>query len=217
MRVAKERPRGASSMAPREEEIVLPLPSPRSAAPRATKMRGAWLISSQRGLREAGLFDRYMGLLPEEHRAQIESPAVSDWLPIDVAIAHYGACDRLELPVNQLVEFGLAATRYAHSTLIGVTAKLAVGSGATPWTIFGQAQRLWDRTFIGGVIGVAKLGPKEARIELVGWPCAGFRYTRIGMRGVIRGATEYFCTRAYTHEIEALCTPLTLGYQVSWA
>ena len=201
----------------RGEEVVVGLPSPRNLAPRTTHVRGGWLSSSLRTLREGGYYTRYMAALPEDHRATMSALAAGEWLPIEVAIAHYAACDRLDIPVNELVGIGTTAARYANHAVISVAAKLATGAGATPWTIYGQAQRLWDRTFMGGAVGVTKLGPKEMRLEVVGWPCAGYRHTRIGLRGVLTGVAEYFCTKAYAREIENLCTPLTLGYRLAWA
>jgi hypothetical protein len=200
-----------------DEEILIALPSPRSLVPRATHVRGSWLSSSVRTLREDGLFERYLPLLPPEHHATMTTAAATEWYPIEVAIAHYGACDRLELSAHQIMEAGIRATRYAHATVIGVAAKLAVGGGEpTPWTIFGNVQRLWDRSWSGGGIGVTKLGPTEMRLELVGWPLAHLRHTRIGMRGVLIGIAEVFCKKAYAREIEEMCTPLTLGYRLAW-
>lgn len=203
-------------MALAEEEVILPLPSPRSLVPRATHVRGAWLSSSVRTLRENGLLDAYLAKLPREHHETMTAPAAGEWYPIDLCMVHYTACDALDVPTQTLVDLGVEAVKYAHATFIGVAGKLTPG-GQSPWVIFGQSlQRLWDRTFMGGGVGVMKLAEKEARIELVGWPPAGFRYTRVGMRGVLTSIAEFFCDKAYAREIESLCTPLTLGYRLAW-
>jgi hypothetical protein len=200
-----------------QEEVVVPLPSPRSVATRTTHVRGSWICSSQRSLREQGVLERYFSLMSADDRAKLTAPPAGEWLPIEIAMAHYTACDKLELSVSQIIEMGRSATNYSNAPVMNVTAKLATGAGATPWIIFEQVQRFWDRVWMGGAVGVTKLGPKELRVELVGWPMSGFRYTRVAMRGVIVGTCELFCSKCYAQEIENLCTPLTLGYRVAWA
>ena len=200
----------------RAPEVLIPLPSPRSLAPRTSKVRGSWMLSSRRALREAGLLEAYAVHLPPDVDEALRAPSPAEWLPIELAVAHYTACDKLDLPTTQLVEMGASAVRYGHAKVIDIVAKLATGAGATPWTILEQSQRFWDRTWVGGAVGVTKLGPKEAQIELASWPCAAFRYTRVACRGVLSGMAEIFCEKAYAREVEALCTPLSLGYRIGW-
>jgi hypothetical protein len=174
------------------------------------------MLSSRRALREAGILDAYLVHLRPEHQAALEAPSPAEWLPVELAIAHYEACDKLDLPTTQLVEIGARAVRFGHAKVADVVAKLATGAGATPWTILGQAQRFWDRTWVGGAVGITRLGPKEAQVEVVGWPCAGYHYVRVACRGVLSGMAEILCDKAYAREIEALCTPLSLGYRIGW-
>ncbi len=54
---------------------------------------------------------------------------------------------------------------------------------------------------VGGGIRVLKVGPKEARVELAGFPACRYRYCRIGLRGVLTGMTEMFCTKAHVSEL----------------
>ena len=203
-------------MSPRAEEVILPLPSPRNTVARASKVRGAWLGSSLRGLKERGLFERYLEHLPAEYHDVMRGPAASEWYPIDVVVEHYRAADKLEVPMQELLEMGRAATRVAHASMIGVAAKLVGEAGASPWTVIGNLQRLWERTFVGGGVGAVRVGPKEARVEVVQWPCAQFRHCRVGSRGVAAGMAEILCTKAYVNEVAELCTPLSLGLRIAW-
>lgn len=203
-------------MSARAEEVLLALPSPRSLVPRASKVRGAWLGSSTRGLRERGLFDRYLEHLAPEFHEVLRAPAATEWYAIDVAHAHYAAADLLDIAPGDLLEMGRDVTRIAHSTMIGVAAKLAGDAGGSPWIAIGQLQRLWERTFVGGAVGATRVGPKEARIEIVQWPCAQYRHCRIGIRGVAAAMAELFCQKAYASEVTDLCSPLSLGVRVAW-
>ena len=197
-------------------DVILPLPSPRSLVPKTTHVKGAWLASSVASLRAAGCFDRYLAIVAPAYRELLRAPAASEWYRVEVMVAHYAAAEALGLPTDQIVEIGRNATAVAHHSVIVVAVKLAVASGATPWTVIQQLGRLWARTFVGGGIGAVKLGPKEARIELAQWPCCANRYVRAGVRGVALGMIETFCQKAYVHEVPEMLTPTSLGLRVSW-
>jgi len=199
------------------EEIVLALPSPRASIARASQVRSTWIASSLRGLRERGHLERYFALLPEAYHEPVKTTAAGVWLPVDVAMAHYDAADRLQLSVNEILELGTNATRTAHGGVVNVLRTLAGGAGATPWSLLAQLQRIWEKTWIGAAVGVTKLGPKEARIEIVQFPPAIYRQCRVGIRGVAIGMAEIFCAKAYAQEVPELCTPLSLGVRLAWA
>jgi hypothetical protein len=95
--------------------------------------------------------------------------------------------------------------------------RLAKGAGVTPWTVLFRLQELWARIWIGGGVQVAKLGPKEARVEIAGWPCAESSYCRTAMRGVIPAVTDLFCQKSYANELRSFATRTALAYRLSWA
>ena len=113
-------------------------------------------------------------------------------------------------------EIGQEVTRFAHKTTYGLALRMSREVGVSPWTCFELQHRLWAHTWRGGGVATYKLGPKEARIEIAGWPCARIRYCRIATRGLLSGQTEMFCRKAYVQEVTPLCTELTLAYRVSW-
>jgi hypothetical protein len=197
------------------EETIIPLPAPRSQIPRVTQFRSTWLACSLRVIREHGHLERYFAELPREHHDAMQA-AVGVWLPIEVMSAHYAACDALALPTHEIVSMGAEAMRLAYGSVVDVTAKLVSSRGAGPVTLFAQLPRFWDRVFSGGAVAVKKVGEKEAQIEAVNWPCAVYPYCRIGMRGIIGAMAETFAEKAYVQELPDLCTPITLGYRVSW-
>ncbi len=198
------------------DEVILPLPSPRSSVARASSVRSTWLASSLRGLRERDLLDAYFALLPERFHDPVRTTAAGVWLPVDVAMAHYEACDGLDLPVNSVLEMGVSATRAAHSGVVNVLRTLAGGAGATPWALLAQLQRVWEKSWIGAAVGVTKVGPKEAHVEIVQFQPSIYRHCRVGIRGVTIGMAEIFCKKAYAQELTELCTPLSLGIKLQW-
>ncbi len=202
----------------REEEVHLAFPAPtKDKVPLTSKFRSTWLTSSLRAIKERQRHGEYLGYLPAEHREAIESSVAGIWLPTEVAVAHYEACDRLGFTTNELYAIGREVHAHAQLSVFSMAVKLATGAGATPWTAFSQFHRLWSRVWVGGGTAVFKLGPKEARIEIAGWQCAGSTYCRVAMRGVVSAMVDLFCKRSYLSEIPRLCTPTTLGYRCAWA
>ncbi len=198
-------------------EVILPFVPDRLYAPIATHIRSTMVTSSVASLKARGFYEAYVANLPADLRVEIPATVAGFWLPIDKGIVHYEACDRLRLPVADLLEIGASVGDRSTKSALSLVTKLAAGSGATPWTILSNARRLWERAFQGSSIGAFKLGPKEARLEMIGWPLARIEYNRVSMRGILRSLFSPFCTRVYVTELMPLCTPLTVGYRIAWA
>ena len=196
---------------------IAPFSQPKSKIPLATHFRSTWLTSSIRAFREQNLLDRYLQALPKQHHEEVLGSIAGVWLPIDIAMAHYAACDAMLLARDEQIAIGRGVTTFAHRTSYSLALRAAKAGGATPWACFAIQPRLWLQVWRGGDVATYKTGPKEARVEIVGWPCAEFAYVRRAMHGVLLGQTELFCKKAYVHDIASLCTPTTLGYRVAWA
>ena len=203
-------------MLPQGDEVIVAFPAARNRVPMATQFRSTWLAGSLYAMREHGLYDRYVAALNPEYVETITSSVAGIWLPIDVAMAHYEACDRLDLAARDQIELGTLVMRHTHGTVLSVAMRLATRAGLSPWTIFGQSQRLWDRNWVGGGVGVWKTGPREVRIELVGFPCARFTYCRVALRGILMVFTELFCDKAYVSDIASLYSSTSVGFRVAW-
>ena len=161
--------------APANEEVHLPFPAPSKAlVPLTTQFRSTWLTSSVRAVKSRGRWDDYLVALPRQHHDAVENSVAGVWLPVDVAIAHYDACDKLNFTPMELFVIGGEVHTTAQASVFSMLVKLATGAGATPWTAASQFNRLWSRVWIGGGVAVYKLGPKEARLEFAGWPCCQF-------------------------------------------
>ena len=201
-----------------DNEVHLPFPAQSKEQIALTKQfRSTWLTSSLRAIKQRSRFDDYLKYLPKEHHDVIANSVAGVWLPTEVAVAHYAACDRLGFSSAELVAIGKEVHTYANASVFSLVVKLATGAGATPWTAFSQFQRLWDRVWIGGGVGVFKIGPKETRLEIVGWQCSSSMYIRHAMRGVVGGMLEMFCAKAYISDLPRLCTATSLGYRCAWA
>jgi hypothetical protein len=195
-----------------KEEIFLPYPP----NPVATSFRSTWLSTSLKSMRQRGLLDRYLNYLPEKLHDEVMHAAVGHWLPVGVAVAHYEAMDRLELPDDEVVQIGMEVTDRFHGVVIATLFRLARTVGASPWTVLANTQKMWDRTWVGGGLAIFKMGPREARGEIIGWPCSRVRYCRVAMRGVMLGTVSLFCKKAWVQEVPQRCTEMTLGYRMNW-
>jgi hypothetical protein len=199
-----------------EVEWHVPFPKPREQIEDAKHFRSTWITASQATIRGLGVWAKYEAALNPEHRAAVLAAVAGVWMPMDVARAHYSACDSLGFDEAQLVEIGRAAMRRANATTLSLVSRMAQGAGVTPWTALGQAPRFKAATLDGGFVAVARLGPKEARVDYVGYPLAGIRYNRVTWRGILIGTVELFCQKAYAKEVPQGCDARSLAVKLSW-
>ncbi len=196
-------------------ELYLPFPVPREAIPLAREYRSTMLRSTVAILAQRGLYDRYVAELAPEHRDVITASVAAQWLPLEVGMAHYEACDRLGLTEIEQASIGWETSRRFHGPVMMTALRLA-GSVSSPWFAATLAHRNWGRVWKGSAMAVSRIGPEEALVELAGWPAARIGYARVAFRGALRGTVEYFCRRAQIYEVRQLCTETTLGFRVRW-
>jgi hypothetical protein len=181
-----------------DEITALP---PRAEVKGVTHIRSTLLMSSQTTLRDVGLYDRYLS-----------APA---WLPLSLGIAHYRACDQLGLSDEEAVAMAMRLAMNRQGSFLGIALNLARGVGVSPWTIAKQIPKMWARAFMGGAIGGTKLGPKELRLEIAGWPFADIAWTRNALNGLTLGVLKLTCREAYVRTLP-LEHSAAVAYQISW-
>jgi hypothetical protein len=181
-----------------EREVIIPHQAPPSSA---THVRSTLLQSSLNFLRERGHMDRYERIVPAEHRDAILGTLAPTWHPIEVGLAHYGACDRLGLPPAELVAIGQAVGDRIQGTFMKTLVQSARAAGVTPWLLFKRFDRMWDRLFQGGSIELVKVGPKDLTVEVLGGRCSQYQYFRTAFTGVVRAGFKFVGVRAaYVNE-----------------
>jgi hypothetical protein len=166
----------------------------------AKRFRSTWIISSHQTLRANGLFERYRAALPASVKTELLEVVAGVWLPMATARAHYEACDRLGLALDEQLAMGQEVGGLAQGTVLGTLVKTAKGAGVTPWTIMPHFDRLWRRAVDGGVSTVFRVGPKEARATFNGCELLDIAYFRNGLRGVLLRSGALFASKAYIHE-----------------
>ncbi len=174
-------------------ELIIDYKSPQGS--KVTQVRGSLIASSLSTLRERGLFERYERLLDPVHRDHVLYCVAASWLPIEVAMAHYGACEAMGLGDRELDALGNEVSKRIMGTFLATMVRSArhVGSSIP----LRQYPRLWDRLMVGGSCKVSMFGPKDAHIESYGVPMFSYRYFRVAYAGLVRGASLLFRSAAH--------------------
>jgi hypothetical protein len=184
----------------------------------ATHVRSTLLATSLRSIRNHGLLDPYLRHLAGPLKESVLTAVAGAWLPIDAARAHYLACDALRLEPAMQVAIGMEVGDRVNGTFLGFMVRTAKTVGVTPWLALAQSAKLYFRLFQGGGgVAIGELGPKEARVEVVGNPLFAIDYVRNGCRGFFQAAAGLFCTRVYTYDLSRGRNASGMTLRVSWA
>jgi hypothetical protein len=197
------------------EEVVVSFVA--GGARAVSAVRGTLIASSIMSLRTHGYYDRYVDHLPDAYRDRVLTAIATDWLGVDVVIAHYEACEALGLAPQVQRTIGEEVGDRAQKTFFGFLIRSArTAGGVTPWTAFGYVHRARERMYQGGDVCVVKVGPKEARLTCTGLPFLRIPYVRHGFIGVQAAALRLFASKVYVREIVELGTETSLVTAISW-
>lgn len=185
-----------------------------SEGPTVLQVRGSLLVSSLQTLRERGLYERYLPHLNGGQRDQILYCVAASWLPVEIAMAHYAACDAMGLSVQELDALGGDVSKRIMGTFLATLVRSA-RHVTTPTSIpLRQYPKLWERLLLGGACKVHMTGPKDGRVESYGVPMFKYQYFRTAYVGMVRGAGLMF--RTAVHARVRRVTDDALFLDVSW-
>lgn len=201
----------------RDEDVVVPFRVSRELVRPTTEYKSTWLTASLDTLRARGHFDRYLENLPAEYHDPILRTIAGTWVRMEVCLAHYRACEALALPPDEQIMIGRSVLKRLERTIFSLAFRVVREAGVTPWTVLKIFPAEFERQWRGGACGIFKVGPKDARVELIGFPVAEIPYARIALRGMVMGLCELVCTKCYVHDIRELCNATTIAYRVAWA
>jgi hypothetical protein len=161
----------------------------------ASQVRSTLLQSSLATLKTEGHYERYLTLLDSRHRDTILGAISPAWLPVEVALAHYEACDALELGHEQLVAIGERVGDRVQGSFMETLTRAARNMGVTPWVLLKRFDVLWGRLLQGGSFELTRTGPKDLTIEIRSALLPRFAYFRHAFCGVVRAGFKYVGTR----------------------
>jgi hypothetical protein len=108
-----------------------------------------------------------------------------------------------------------------HGPLNGLVystiARLAGRMGASPWLVFGQANKTWKRLYQGGAVAVYRLGEHDARVEVWGDPFTRYALHREAFGGALLHVLENYCERPTLTETRERRGPATFSFLVRWS
>jgi hypothetical protein len=196
-------------------EIILAFPAKFESL---QHIRSTLLMSSYATVRELGHADAYFAHLPSRYHRVILDAVVGTWVPIDVAFAHYTACDMLGLSTDDQIAMGRRVGDRIQGTVLGTVVRMARGAGVSPLTVLPHWQRFWNRVFDGGGLYANKVGPKEVEMGARGVLLADSSYFRIAVRGLMMGILDLFCQKSYVRELGAeKRKPHCATFRIQWA
>ena len=181
------------------------------------RVRSTLLVASYRVVQNLGRERDYLAALPAEHHAPITGAVAGTWVPVDVAIAHYDACEKLGLSVESQVEVGKGVGSQIRGTFFGTVMNLSKEVGVTPWSVIPSIPRLWPRLFDGSAIAISTQGPKEIRMDVTGLPLVDIPYFRNALRGQAMGMLDLFCRKTFASVYNGRFAPGSTSLRIQWA
>jgi hypothetical protein len=166
-------------------EVVVPRDARRRAL---TAVRSLLLQSSLSELKNLGHFEAYLEHMDRAALEHIQANIGPGWLPSELAVAHYAACDGLALTPAELEQIGGRVGTRLQSALPSTFVKSVRQAGFTPWLAIGAYARIADRLFEGSSAEFVKVGPKDLEIGIQGNPLFASRYFRAAYGAATRSA-----------------------------
>ncbi len=199
-----------------KRELFLPLQYPSGDYPEVKQVRSTLLTASLQGVRHMGWEERYFAALPRELHDQMRMLTAGEWKPLALGIAHYGACDAMDLTNDEMKEMGRQVSVRTQKTFVGTLGSIAAGAGANPWHIFQHGHRIWGRIFDGGDHVAYKIGPKDIDIICMGCPLLRIRYFRTAMGAYYAALAGVVASSVHWHELPEHRSDEKLGLRISW-
>jgi hypothetical protein len=200
-----------------DAQVIVPLPPTLQGAPLVTGCRSTLLVASLAAIERRGHRSAYEGKIDRKDLEAITSAVAGVWLPIELGLAHYRACDAMRLDVKEQLDLGAeVVTKTTHSLMGTVLAAAKAAGAVSVWSMFAKFGMVFTRNFRGGGVRVTRVGPKDARVEIVGLPLAEVPYFRVAYLGSLRAAVDLFSVRSAVSEMRDSCTKTTLGFRASW-
>jgi hypothetical protein len=136
-----------------------------------------------------GFYDRYCEIIDRGSLDHIRELIGPGWMPVELALEHYRACDALNLSDDALLDAGMRAGDKMGSALLVAGAQPQVESrDRSPWPLLQAFARMGRRIYDGASAQYVKTGPNSLRIEYVGNPLFAFHYYRVAHCGFLRQA-----------------------------
>jgi hypothetical protein len=154
-------------------------------------VRRMLIHSSIAQLQELGAYERYGAEIGPTALASIQDMIGPGWLPAELALKHYEACDKLGFTDKQIQTLGERAGENLGNALL--VAGVQVPEPRTEesiWMMVRAFSRMGRRIQEGASAQYVKLGRSELLIEHTANPLFSSSYYRVGHLGFLRKTFE---------------------------
>ena len=145
--------------------------------------------SSIAELGASGLYERYSQVIDRGTLERIRELIGPGWMPVELALEHYSACDKLQLSDEAIHDAGIRAGDKMGSALLVAGAQPQIElKDRSPWPLLQAFARMGRRIYDGASAQYVKTASNALRIEYYGNPLFGFHYYRVAHGGFLRQA-----------------------------
>jgi hypothetical protein len=192
------------------------LPFSKSPVEPVTDVRSTLLLAGIQSVRAKGLYTQYSDVLSPEVHARIVGLAGGTWVPVELAVAHYSAMDRLAIDRLTIEALGADVAQRTWKHILAPVFARAKRIGPKPWEAFSHAQETVKLNWRGGDIQITKESETQALYEWAGQPCASVPYFVTSFGSFMRALTNLFSSRAYSSVVPERSSPTTIALRLSW-
>jgi hypothetical protein len=168
--------------APESREVIIPHDA---AAGPVTTVRNVVVQFSIAQLKEHGLYERYAQAISPRVLEELLSHLAPGWIPVELVLAHYDACEKLGLSTEELTKLGARTGDRLQETSLVSVAKKVRSPDFDLWSAVGALYRMWARLYQGGSVQIVRLAPKIKVLEQRGFPMNRYAYFRQAQLGAV--------------------------------
>jgi hypothetical protein len=147
-------------------------------------VRRLLIHSSIAELSRLGLYESYRGLIGSSSLARIDELMGPGWMPVELALEHYEACDKLGLSDEQVHGIGLRSGEKMGEVLLTANAH-AGGEARDARPLIEAFSRMRERIYAGGSCQYTQLGPKKLIVEYKDNALFSIGYYRVAYLGFV--------------------------------
>ena len=203
----------AASAGEDSREIVFP--HDERATP-VVAVKNVVLQSSLAELKAHGFYARYEQAMEPAKLQALLSSIGPGWIPVELALAHYKACDSLVLTPEESNRVGGGVGARLQQTSLVSPAKRMRDADFDLWQGMGQLHRIWSRLYQGGSTQVVRLGPREMLVECRKYRVDRFEYFRRAQMAAFRAVFDAMGSSSTVRLLSYSSAREETVYRVTW-
>jgi hypothetical protein len=176
------------------------------------------LANSMAILRDKGREADYFAHLPARHHDEVRFVLTQAWLPMELAVVHYEAMGQVFPGVREQLENGRISSERSQNGWIRTVARTlqATGTLDIPSALKRAPQGVERFCRGGGAVAAYRTGPKDARLELDGFPFVRVEYARNAWQGMFESALGVIAPRLFVRQDLGFAMADRMALNIAW-